>query len=62
VRNIEAKTLEEVVRCRDCRLGKPYGDKHQWRQCKMMNGLMENSEFCSIGERRELPLAPKEKP
>ena len=49
-RNVDAKTLEEIVRCGDCSNGKPYGDKQQWRQCKLMAGLMENHEFCSMGE------------
>lgn len=57
-RNVDAKTLEDLVRCGDCTNGKPYGDKGQWRQCKLMAGLMANEEFCSMGESKT-PLEEK---
>jgi hypothetical protein len=50
IRNVDAKTLEEVVRCEFCEHAKPHG-KH-WVDCDVIKGVMENHEFCSIGRKQ----------
>ncbi len=45
--------LGELVRCKECRWGKPYSDKQLECGALGLGGLKRPDDFCSYGERRE---------
>ena len=54
----DATTVDavEVVRCRDCKFGKHFGDlEDEWINCGNLHGkpLMPFDGFCSYGERKD---------
>lgn len=54
----DAPTVDavEVVRCRDCKFGKHFGDlEDEWINCGNLHGkpLMPFDGFCSYGERKD---------
>lgn len=53
---VNAPTIDAVpvVRCKDCRIGKPsyvFGDG--WVFCKNNNQTHQDTHFCSYGERKD---------
>ena len=52
---INAPTIdaEPVVRCKECKWGKPYSDKQLKCNALGLGGLKFPDDFCSYGERRE---------
>ncbi len=43
----------DIVRCKECRWGKPYSDKQLECDALGLGGLKFPDDFCSFGERRE---------
>ena len=42
-----------IVRCKECKWGKPYSDKQLKCNALGLGGLKFPDDFCSYGERRE---------
>ena len=45
--------VQKLVRCKECRWGKPYSDKQLECDALGLGGLKFPNDFCSYGERRE---------
>lgn len=43
----------DIVRCKECRWGKPYSDKQLECDALGLGGLKFPDDFCSCGERKE---------
>ena len=43
----------DIVRCKECRWGKPYSDKQLECDALGLGGLKFPDDFCSFGERKE---------
>ena len=43
----------DIVRCKECKRGKPYSDKQLECDALGLGGLKFPNDFCSYGERRE---------
>ena len=50
---IEDAPSIDIVRCKECRWGKPYSDKQLECDALGLGGLKFPNDFCSYGERRE---------
>ena len=45
--------VADLVRCKECRWGKPYSDKQLECDALGLGGLKFPNDFCSYGERKE---------
>ena len=48
-----AEYVRDLVRCKECKWGKPYSDKQLECDALGLGGLKFPDDFCSYGERRE---------
>ena len=49
-----ANDVVPVVRCKDCRKFTPFVEPyHAVGQCRRMNGLIQETDFCPYGERKD---------
>jgi len=51
----EFEYVQELVRCKECRWGKPYSDKQLECDAPGLGGLKFPDDFCSYGSRSEKP-------
>ena len=51
---IPLKQMQEIVRCKDCKHGKPDIMCDDYTACEYRQTVMPNSGFCSYGERKEV--------
>ena len=49
---IPLKQMQEIVRCKDCKHGKPDIMCDDYTACEYRQTVMPNSGFCSYGERK----------
>lgn len=49
---IPLKQMQEIVRCKDCKRGKP-DTICDYTACEYLETVMPNSGFCSYGERSD---------
>ena len=52
IKAIPSADVVEVVRCKDCKRGKPYSDKQLECNALGLGGLKFPNDYCSYGERR----------
>ena len=52
---IEEAPSIDIVRCKECRWGKPYSDKQLECDALGLGGLKFPDDFCSYGERKDRP-------
>lgn len=50
---IDSAPSIDIVRCKECRWGKPYSDKQLECDALGLGGLKFPDDFCSYGERKE---------
>ena len=53
IKYIEDAPSIDIVRCEECRWGKPYSDKQLECDAPGLGGLKFPNDFCSYGERGE---------
>ena len=51
--NTLGEVVGELVRCKECKWGKPYSDKQLECDALGLGGLKFPDDFCSYGERKE---------
>ena len=51
---IPLKQMQEIVRCKDCKHGKPDIMCDDYTACEYLETVMPNSGFCSYGERKDV--------
>ena len=51
---IPLKQMQEIVRCKDCKHGKPDIMCEDCTICEYRQTVMPNSGFCSYGERKDV--------
>ena len=51
---IPLKQMQEIVRCKDCKRGKPDTICDDYTACEYRQTVMPNSGFCSYGERKDV--------
>lgn len=51
---IPLKQMQEIVRCKDCKHGKPDTICDDYTACEYRQTIMPNSGFCSYGERKDV--------
>lgn len=51
---IPLKQMQEIVRCKDCKHGKPDIMCDDYTACEYRQTVMPNSGFCSYGEREDV--------
>ena len=51
---IPLKQMQEIVRCKDCKHGKPDIMCDDYTACEYRQTVMPNSGFCSYGERKDV--------
>ena len=51
---IPLKQMQEIVRCKDCKHGKPDIMCDDYTACEYRQTIMPNSGFCSYGERKDV--------